>query len=86
MAEGSSQRARGYSDEQSRTGKCETRGIKGDARSLTLKGVPRMHECKLGHDEGAGRRRQLSCCARSAPVSAGRANQRGRGQTEGCPE
>jgi hypothetical protein len=84
--EGSSRRAEGYSSEQLWAGKCETGGNKGGARTVTLRGVPGTHERKLGCGKDAGQRHRLSGCARSAPVSAGRANQRGRGQPEGCPK
>jgi hypothetical protein len=84
--EGSSRRAGGYSGEQSRVGKCETWENKGGARTVTLRGVPGMHERKLGRGKDAGRRRQLSGCARSAPVNADRANQRRKGRTKGYPE
>jgi hypothetical protein len=45
-----------------------------------------MHELRLGHGEDEGQRRRLFGCARSAPVSTDRTNQRGKGRTEGCPE
>jgi hypothetical protein len=76
--DGSPRWTEGYSDEQLRAGKCETGENKGGARTVTLRGVPGTHERRLGRGEDAGRRRRLSGCARSAPVSANRTNLRGR--------
>jgi hypothetical protein len=84
--EGSSRRTRGYSGEQSRASKCESGENKGGARTVTLRGVPGMHDRKLGRGEDVGRRRRLSGCARSAPVNADWANQRRKGRTKGRPE
>jgi hypothetical protein len=72
--EGSSRRVVGYSGEQSRVGKCETGENKGGSRMVTLKGVSGTHERKLGRGEDTGRRRRLSGCTRSAPVSGDRAH------------
>jgi hypothetical protein len=84
--EGSSQRAREYSGEQSRAGNCDTGGNKGGARTITLKGVPGTHERKLGRSEDAGQRRWLSGCTRSAPVSADQAHQRRKRRIKGHPK
>jgi hypothetical protein len=44
-----------YSGEQSRAGKCETWKSKGEARTVTLREVPRTYRRRLGRDEDAGR-------------------------------
>jgi hypothetical protein len=53
---------------------------------VTLRGVPGMHERKLGRGKDAGRRWRLSGCMRSASVSVDQAHQRRKGRIKGHPE
>jgi hypothetical protein len=69
----------GHSGEQSRARKCKAGENKGRVRTVTSSGDSGAHERRLGRNEDVGRQRRLSDCARTTPVSADQANQRGRG-------
>jgi hypothetical protein len=81
--EGSPQRTKEYSGEQTRPSKSDIGKNKGRARTVTLREVSGTHERWPGHGVGTGQRRR-SCG--SEPVSVDQANQRQKGRTEGCPE
>jgi hypothetical protein len=78
--------AQTYSGEQLRDNQDDSRGNRGTGRLLTTSVNPGTPGGQGGGGEDAGRRRRLSCCARSAPVSAGRATKRRKGQIKGRPE
>jgi hypothetical protein len=75
----SPQRIGEHSSEQSRATKCKTGEIRGGVRTVTLRGSTGTLEWCLGHYENASQWRRS--CGRET-VSA---NQRGWGQTKGCP-
>jgi hypothetical protein len=53
---------------------------------LTLRGSAGIVKQRRRCRDSTGRRRRGSGCAKIAPVSADRTQQRGKGHTEGCPE
>jgi hypothetical protein len=79
---GSPRRTGEHSGEQSRATKCKTGENRGGVRKVTLREDSGAHKRRQGHGENTGRRRRSYD---SEPVSADRANQRGRGRTEGRP-
>jgi hypothetical protein len=79
---GSPRQTRKYSGEQSRATKGIPGEIRGEVRSVILRGASGTLERRSGHGEDTGRRR-WSCGGE--PVSVDREKQRGRGRTEGCP-
>jgi hypothetical protein len=81
----SPRRTEEHSSEQSRATKCTTGEIRGGVWSVTLRGGSGTLERRSGHDEDASRWRWGFGCTGKTPVSADRANQRGWGQTRGCP-
>jgi hypothetical protein len=74
------------SDEQLRGLWGDTWRNKGMGRVLTSSANSGMLGERRGCDGASGRRWREPGCARNASVSADRANQRGEGQTRGCPE
>jgi hypothetical protein len=62
-----------------------TREIKGVGELLTSRGNSGALKQRRGRREVSGRRRRSSDCTVKEPVSADRVNQRGSGQTRGCP-
>jgi hypothetical protein len=78
--------ARSNSGEQSRANHDSNDQIKGAGRLLTSRGSAGVTVQRRWRRDATGRRWRSSGCARTAPVSAGRAKQRGGGHTEGCPE
>jgi hypothetical protein len=78
--------ARDSSGEQSRGQQSSNDQNKGVGGLLTLRGSDGVTEQRWRCKDTTGRRRWGSGCARIAPVSADRTNQREKGHTEGCPE
>jgi hypothetical protein len=74
-------RTREHSGEQSHVTMCKTGENRGEVRTVTLREDSGGHKRSPGHDEDMGRRRWSYG---NEPVSTDRANQRGRGRTEGC--
>jgi hypothetical protein len=60
--------------------------FKGTGGLLTLRGSAGVAKQRRRRRDSMGRRWWDSGCAKIAPVSAGRTQQRGKGHTEGCPE
>jgi hypothetical protein len=67
-----------HSGEQSRPDENRKMINWGRDRLVTLRRDSGTLERRRRHDEGLGQRRRLSCCARNAPMSTNRGNQRGR--------
>jgi hypothetical protein len=63
-----------HSSEQSRATKCMTGEIRGEVRSVTLRGGSGTLERCTGHDKGMGRRWWGFGCTGRTPVSAEWAN------------
>jgi hypothetical protein len=78
--------ARDSFSEQSREQQNSNDQIKGAGGLLTLRASAGVTGQRRRRKDATGRWRRGSGCARIAPVSAGRMNQRGEGHTEGCPE
>jgi hypothetical protein len=78
--------ARSNSGEQSRANQGSDDQIKGPGRLLTSRRSAGTTGQRRRHMDATGRQWQSSGCARTGPVSAGQATQRGGGHTEGCPE
>jgi hypothetical protein len=78
--------ARDSSGEQSREQQSSNDQIKGAGGLLTLRGSAGVTEQRQRHKDTTGRRRWGSGCARIAPVSVDRTNQRREGHTDGCLE
>jgi hypothetical protein len=78
--------ARGNSSGQSHANQDSNDRIKGAGRLLTSRGSAGVTGQRRWRRDMTGRRWRSSGCARTAPMSAGQANQRGGGHTEGCPE
>jgi hypothetical protein len=70
--------ARGNSGEQSRANEGSNGRIKDAGKLLTSRGSAGVMGQRRWHRDATGRRWQSSGCARTALVSVGRANQRGR--------
>jgi hypothetical protein len=74
------------SDEQSRELQSGDDQIKGTGGLLILRGNVGVAKQQRRSRDSTGRRQRGSGCAKIAPVSADRTQQRGKGHTEGCPE
>jgi hypothetical protein len=74
------------SDEKSHEQQSSDDQIKGAGGFLTLRGSAGVKGQRRRRKEATGRRQRGFGCARIAPVSADRTNQRGEGHTDGCPE
>jgi hypothetical protein len=72
--------------EQSREQQSGDDQIKDTGGLLTLRGSAGVTKQRRRSRDSTGRRQRGSSCAKIAPVSADRTQQRGKGHIEGCPE